>query len=213
MFTYKIAQNEEDNDRIMSLIQKSYANTYSGFDYPKLISHPYFKQVEVESIMLFYEQHLVGTISILHNKYGGILPSEHLLNYICPQQVKGNVIEVGRIASVIDVKLNNKVKNKILPVLLWLGANKLMERKEAYFVCSIQNKFFDYLNRAGFNLTIINKGMQHENSQDDTGNYLRYDTKFIYANSQVCFDALSKMNLAAYVAESATQVVEFADYI
>lgn len=208
MFTYRIAQSDKDFDRIMLLIQKSYANSYPGFDYQKLISHPYFLQVRVESIMLFYDEQLVGTISILHNKEGGILPSEHLLNYVCPEEIKGNVIEVGRIASVTDIELNHKVKNKILHVLLWLGACKLIERKEEYFICSIQNTFFNYFNRFGFNPTIIDEGIQNEISKDDIGDYLRDDTKFIYCNAKLCYDILSKMNLSSYIQEMDIQLVQ-----
>lgn len=208
MFTYKLAQSDEDFDRIMVLIQNSYANSYPGFDYKGLIKEPYFKDVTVESIMLFYEQKLVGTISILQNRIGGILPSEYLLGYGCPIELRKNTVEIGRLAKAIDLALDYSVESKIFPVLLWLGACQLIERKEEYFICSIQNSLFRQFTRLRFQPTIIDEGIQTRNVHNGKGDYLKEDTKFIYANSKTCYDALSKMDLSGYTQQENTQNTE-----
>lgn len=205
MFTFKIAQTEKEKAEVLALLQASYAQVHTGSDYRTSISTPFFEQIAVDSILLRYEHQLVGTVSLMQNKTGGLLPSEYLFNLERSSLWATNTTEVGRLAKTMDPTLPKEIENAIFPVLLWLTALRLTERKIESYICSVQHYLARKFVQIGFEPTEIQPTSKTE-LPAAFGSYAKGNIKFLYCKSATSYQALERLNLDLYLIEDTKPV-------
>jgi hypothetical protein len=198
MFTYKIAQSEKDANEVLDLIQASYSATYEGSDYRESINDIFFQDIEVTSIMLFYQDQLVGTVSLMNNTKGTILPSEFLLGFQRPSSLPSQVCEVGRLAKVTGISLPKEVENQIFMALLNLTGCLLIEQGWQGYICTVQPYLWRKFIQIGFEPTVL-EGVQKEQVSEAFGAYANGQIKFLYCESKTSFKALQNLGLDALV--------------
>lgn len=205
MFTYQIAETAEEKAEALDFIQISYAQMHPGNDYKKSIAVTFFEEIAVDTILLRYEQQLVGTVSLLQNVNGGLLPSEYLFGLERSPLLATNPTEVGRLAKAINSGLPKEVENKIFPMLLWLTALRLTERKIDNFICSVQHYLARKFAQIGFKQMELDRSATKE-LPTAFGSYAKGNIKFLYCEVDTSYRALERLALGQYLTEHTTPV-------
>ncbi|AYQ36575.1 hypothetical protein [Runella sp. SP2] len=198
MFSYRIAQTAQEKEDVLSLAQASYSKVHQGSNYKASISAPFFEAIEDTILLLYYQDKLVGTISIFQNKYGGLLPSEYYFGF-SKSPFEKTQVEVGRLAKVLDFPLPKEIESKILNVLIWLCIRYLHEHEYTGYICSVQANLCQKLTQLGFEPYHLENVIVNPIAEA-FGNYVeRKNLSFLHCQTDVCWQALKRLNIHQYL--------------
>lgn len=197
MFTSKIAQSQADFTQVMALLQESYFYAYES-NYAASIQDTFFENIIADTIMLFYENTLVGTVALMHNSNENVFPSEFLLNYKRPNNLPKNIVEVGRLAKKSTLNFDKNIEYSILPALLWLTAARLKERDLKGYIGTVTPFLLRKFIQIGFQPQVLDNGIKSKNIEA-FGSYINHDIKFFYCLTEVSYNALKRLGFDKFL--------------